>query len=99
MTTTLSPHPRDLFTLWQEYEFGIGGRKPARQFTVGERAKVKFKYCRRKILWDVIDGLVRSGNTAPVAIDKIYDAYGRVSVSDIINKIRQDTRDGVERVV
>jgi hypothetical protein len=103
---TLSPHPRDLFTLWQEYEFGIGGRKPARQFTVGERAKVKFKYCRRKIVWDVIDRLVRSRNTAPVAIDKIYDAYGRVSVSDIrvsvsdiINKIRQDTRDGVERVV
>jgi hypothetical protein len=32
---TLSPHPRDLYQLWQEFEFDIGGRKPARQFTVG----------------------------------------------------------------
>ena len=98
-SATLSPHPRDLYTLWQEYEFGIGGRKPARQFTMGERAKVKFTYCRRKIVWDVIDRLVRSGYTAQVAIDKIYEVYGRVSVSDMIKRMRQDTRNGVERVV
>jgi hypothetical protein len=61
---TLSPHPKDLFQLWHEYEFGIGGRKPAKQFTVSERARVKFKYCRRKIVWDVIDRLVRSGYTS-----------------------------------
>ena len=96
---TLSPHPKDLYILWQEYEFGIGGRKPARQFTMQERARVKFKYCRRKIVWDVIDRLVRSGYTAQVAIDRIYDIYGRLTVSDMIKRIRQDTRSGVERVV
>jgi hypothetical protein len=34
------------------------GKNPARQFTMQERAKVKFKYCRRKIVWDMIDHLV-----------------------------------------
>ena len=48
------------------------------------------------IVWDVI---VRSGYTAQVAIDKIYDIYGRVTVSDMIKRMRQDTRNGVERVV
>jgi hypothetical protein len=96
---TLSPHPKDLYILWQEYEFGIGGRKPARQFTMQERAKVNFKYCRWKIVWDVIDCLVRSGYTAQVAIDKTYDIYDQVTVSDMIKRMRQDTRNGVERVV
>lgn len=60
--------PRDLYQLWQEYEFGIGGRKPARQFTSVERGAVKFTYSRRKITtWDAIDRMVRSGVTAQVA--------------------------------
>ncbi|KAI2499662.1 hypothetical protein MHU86_14843 [Fragilaria crotonensis] len=29
----LSPTPRNLFELWQEYQVGIGGRKAARLFT------------------------------------------------------------------
>jgi hypothetical protein len=66
---------------------------------VGERAKVKFKYSRQKIVWEVIDRLVRSGYImAQVAIDKIYDVYGRVSILDIIKKIRQDAQNGVQRV-
>ena len=27
LAATLSPHPKDLHVLWQEYESGIGGRK------------------------------------------------------------------------
>ena len=30
---TLSPTPRTLYDLWVEYQTGIGGRKPARDFT------------------------------------------------------------------
>ena len=33
---TLSPHPRSIHSLWQEYEFGIGGRKAAKDFTAME---------------------------------------------------------------
>jgi len=67
--------------LWNEYEFGLGGRKPARQFTAVERGAVKFSYSRRKTAWDAIDRMVRSGATAQVAIDRIYGVYGRLNVS------------------
>ena len=40
----LSAHPRTLYELWDEYTNGIGGRKPAREFTSQERGKVKYKY-------------------------------------------------------
>jgi hypothetical protein len=62
--STLSPTPRTLYILWQEYEFGIGGRRPARLFTPAERGKVKYSYYRRKVVWDVIASLVRAGDTA-----------------------------------
>ena len=40
--TTLSKCPKSLYVLWQEYEFGIGGRKPAKLFSAMERGKVKY---------------------------------------------------------
>lgn len=43
--------------LWDEYEYGVGGNKAAREFTPAERGKVKFKYSRRKIVWDVINNM------------------------------------------
>ena len=58
--------PRDLHQLRNEHEFGLGGRKPGRQFTPVERGAVKFSYSRRKIAWDAIDRMVRSGATAQV---------------------------------
>jgi hypothetical protein len=90
---TLSAHPRSLHVLWEEYERGIGGRRAARLFTRDERGKVKDKYARRKIVWDLISTLVRGGLTAQVAIDRIYDHYGRTdSVTTIISKMKTDRR-------
>jgi hypothetical protein len=58
-------------------------------FTRDERGQVKHKYHIRKMVWDLISILVRGGLTAQVAIDRIYDFYGRAeSVSTIINKMR-----------
>jgi hypothetical protein len=91
--SNLSPTPRTLHVLWQEYEFGIGGRKPARLFTPAERGKVKFKYSRRKVVWDVIAARVRAGETAQVAIDRIYEVYGAgKTVSYIITMMQRDRR-------
>ncbi len=91
--STLSPTPRSRYILWQEYEVGIGGRKPARLFTPAERGKVKYSYHRRKVVWDVIASLVRAGDTAQVAIDRIYEVYGAaMTVSHIINMMRRDRR-------
>lgn len=88
---TLSRCPRDLYTLWIEYEYGLDGRKPARQFTARERGQVKFKYSRRKLAWDAIDRMIRSGSTAQVACDRIYSVYGREkSVTQLIECLRRD---------
>ena len=42
----LTPMPRTLYDLWQEYQVGIGGRKAARLFTPQERGRCKFKHSR-----------------------------------------------------
>mmetsp|Transcript_1837 Transcript_1837/g.5364 ORF Transcript_1837/g.5364 Transcript_1837/m.5364 type:complete len:128 (-) Transcript_1837:56-439(-) len=92
--TTLMVCSRNLYVLWQEYEFGVGGRNPARLFTSVERGRVKFKYSRRKIIWGGIDRMVRGGATAQVAIDKIYEVYGKLNVSAMTSAMRQDEKNG-----
>ena len=90
----LSKCPRDLYVLWAEYEVGLGGNKPARQFTPAERGKVKFKYCRRKIVWDVIDRMINAGTTAQVAIDRIYEEYGQLPVNKMIDELKKARASG-----
>ena len=69
--------PKSLFDLWQEYQFGINGKKAAKDFNSQERGKNKRMYCRRKVFWDIIRNLVNAGFTSDAAIDKVYDVYGR----------------------
>jgi hypothetical protein len=77
--------------LWHEYEFGIGGRKPAKYFTSAERGKVKHAYTRRKLIWDTISTLVRAGHSVSGAIAMIYDVYGAsTSVTNITLLMRRD---------
>jgi hypothetical protein len=90
---TLSPTPRCLYTLWQEYQHGIGVRKAARLFTPHERGQAKHKYTRRKVVWETVERLVRGGLQANVAIDRIYLAHGReLNVTRIINRMRTDRK-------
>ena len=92
---TLSKNPKCLHTLWREYEDGLGGRKAAKHFTAQERGKVKALYHRRKVVWDVIRGLILAGHTAHVAVDKIYETYGAgQSVTSITKALLRDRRDG-----
>jgi Transcriptional activator of glycolytic enzymes len=87
----LSPMPKNLYDLWQEYQIGIAGRKPARNFTAQERGRCKFKYCRRNFVWKLIVKLVNAGITAQAACDRIYNIYGEgASVTTIINKLKKD---------
>mmetsp|Transcript_3711 Transcript_3711/g.5065 ORF Transcript_3711/g.5065 Transcript_3711/m.5065 type:complete len:468 (-) Transcript_3711:47-1450(-) len=90
----LSPLPCNLHVLWLEWTNGIGGRKAARLFTPQERGQNKYKYHRRKVVWEVIARLVRGGRTAQAAIDMIYAAYGHGSVTSIINRMRRDRANG-----
>ena len=92
---TLVKTPRTLDELWMEYNFGLGGRKPARLFTRHERGKCKYTYCRRRVVWQKVAELIRAGDTAQVAIDKIRLAYGEsLPVTTIINRMMADRRRG-----
>jgi Transcriptional activator of glycolytic enzymes len=91
----LSSCPRTLYDLWREYEEGLGGRKAARLFTAQERGRVKHKYTRRKIVWDLIKVLIRSGLTYQLACDRIYHVYGQATpVTQIINRLKIDRTNG-----
>jgi hypothetical protein len=95
MMATLMPTPRSLHDLWQEYHHGVGGRKAARLFSYSERGRSKHRYSRRKVVWDLVSSLVRMGDTAETAIDKIYAVYGgQTSVTNIINGLKRDKKDG-----
>ena len=93
----LSRLPRSLHALWQEYEFGTGNRKAAKDFTPQERGKksVKHSYYLRKFLWEQVAEMVQSGMEADVACDRIYDVYGRnQSVTFILDCLKRDRRHG-----
>lgn len=95
LPATLSRNPRTLHTLWLEYEFGLGNRKAAKDFTREERGRVKHTFHRRKVLWDKISEMVRSGWSADEACNKIYDVYGpHENVTRIINRMKRDKRTG-----
>lgn len=95
VNASLSPTPRTLNRLWEEWMHGIDGRKAARLFTPTERGKEKHKFHRRKVIWDLINGLIRQGNTANQSIERIYNVYGQGStVTSIINSIKRDRRNG-----
>ena len=91
---------KDLHVLWNEYESGIGGNKPAREFTAQERGKVKFTYCRRKIVCDVIDNMCNRGISSDAAIDIIKDECGgsKTTVSAVISKLKKFRIDGNARL-
>ena len=61
-----------------------------------ERGKVKFKYCRRKIVCDAIDSLVKRGLSSDVAIDCIYTECGgpNTNVSNVIELLKNFRQTG-----
>jgi len=92
---TLVRNPKSLHVLWQEYEFGVGGRKPAREFSSKERGAVKFSYSLRKYFWELVDKMINKGYTHASAIDRIYSLYGtKTSTTKVLQNIRRDSKIG-----
>ena len=86
---------RTLHDLWKEYQFDGPGRKAAKDFTPHKRGQVKSVYSMYKPLWDKVDELVRSGLSAQVACDYVYQAYGmNLAVTKILRKMKADRRTG-----
>ena len=99
LPATLAKQPRTLAELWDEYQFGIGGRKPAKNWNRNERGNrthgIKQKYYRRKMVWWTIEELIRRGDSRDTAINKIRSAYGwRCSVTQIIKFIIANHQNG-----
>jgi hypothetical protein len=87
--------PRDLFVLWQEYEHGIDGSKPARLFTSKERGQCKYTFSLRMNFWSIVEEMIRRGHTSDSALDKVYSVYGRAeSTTCILRAIRKDKNAG-----
>ena len=92
-TAKLSDSPKSIHDLWHEYQHGIGGNIPARQFRSRERGRCKNTYSRRNLVWKVVEDLVLAGLDADVACDRIYQAYGHnKSVTYIINAMYRNKR-------
>ena len=94
---TLVKCPKTLFVLWNEWEFGVGGRKAAKMFSSRERGhkQVKFSYCLRKHFWDLVSKMILRGHSHTAAIDKIYEVYGsNLSATKILRLIRTDSKLG-----
>ncbi len=78
---------------------GTGGGKPAKAFTQTERGANKFSFSRRRVFWDLAEGMVRRGQSSDVAIDNIYQVYGwNNSVTKILNEMKRDRKRGATRV-
>lgn len=93
--STLCKCPKSLHVLWQEYEFGVGGRKAAKTFSSKERGAVKFNYSLRNHFWMLMNRMISRGYTHTSAIDKIYSVYGtHLSATNILREIRKDTKNG-----
>ncbi|KAG9408425.1 hypothetical protein AC1031_021664 [Aphanomyces cochlioides] len=86
----LSKRPLDLYELWKEYEFGLAGSIPAKQFSEKERGAVKFTFCFRAKLWRLVEAMLKRGYTSDTAIDAVYAKFGRSkSVSAILTELRR----------
>jgi hypothetical protein len=92
---TLSPGPKTVHDLWVEYQHGIGGRVPAKDFRGPERGRCRSTYCKRNRVWAIIKRLVDAGIDADVACDRFYQAYGaNKSVTFILDTIAADKTAG-----
>jgi Transcriptional activator of glycolytic enzymes len=92
----LSERPKTLMDLWLEWTQGTGGQKPAKDFSRHERGgKVRFRYYRRKVFWDVISKHVAAGYDAQTAIERVRMSYGySLSVYSILEKMTKDKKTG-----
>ena len=92
----LAPNIRDLMVLWNEWEYGVGGRKPAKDWTAQERGgggdkKVKQMYHRRKNIWRIQLLLINKGRSIQSANALIERTYGaRLSLTAISQAIARD---------
>ena len=89
----LCRNPKSLYVLWNEYEFGVSGCRPAKTFSRNERGIDRYTYYRRNIFWGLVVEMIKRGRSANESIDKIYQVYGyKTSVTNIIKKLQEEKK-------
>jgi hypothetical protein len=91
----LVARPRCLYELWQEYQFGIGNNKPAKNFTSAERNNrddgLKQKYHYRNKVWKLQSYMCNAGWTVEGMNAEITRVYNSSHVTTIIKGITWDS--------
>ena len=91
----LRKNQRSLYALWNEFEFGVGSDKPAKDYNSRDREANRYLYSKRKIFWDLVVLMVNRGREANDAIDSIYKHYGyKTPVSTIIKHLQKERMNG-----
>ena len=94
----LCRNPKSLYVLWNEYEFGLSGRRAAKTFSRNERGVDRYTFYRRNIFWGLIVEMIKRGRSANEAIDKVYQVYGyKTSVTNIIKKLQEEKKNNFNR--
>jgi hypothetical protein len=91
----LVARPRCLYEIWQEYQFGIGNNKPAKDFTTAERnssREMKQKYHYRNKIWKLQSYMYNAGWTVEGMNAKIIEVYRSSHVTAIVKGITQDSK-------
>ena len=92
---TLTRNPKLLGILWDEYQNGVGGQKPASEFSREERGRCKAVYSQRKPFWDCMERQLSRGATKLTALARINRIYGHHRlVTKMLIAIRKDERRG-----
>eukprot|EP00957_Ditylum_brightwellii_P041175 3117040-Ditylum_brightwellii.AAC.1 len=86
--------PRTFEVLWDKWQNGLNGNKPARLFTRAERGRDKHKYTRRNVFWKCMVCLIRNGSDVANAIGRIKEVYGVTTVTRTINSMKPHERVG-----
>jgi hypothetical protein len=89
----LVDRPKSLHELWEEYQYGIGNNKPAKDFTTAERTNratetTKVLYNKNKI-WRIQSYMLNAGWTVEAMNAKIIEVYGG-TVTRIIKGVISD---------
>jgi hypothetical protein len=95
--------PRCLYELWQEYQFGIGNNKPAKNFTTAERNNrddgLKQKYHYRNKVWKLQSYMFNAGWTVEGMNAEISKVYNSSHVTSIIKGITMDSKNAQNPMV
>lgn len=92
----LEKNLKNLHEFWEEYMFGIGENKAAKDFTKDERngqgKPAANKYSRRLKIWRLQAYLTRVGYTIEAANQRIIDVYGHDKPTPIIFMIMNEQK-------